>query len=380
MRRMLEAGVHFGHQTRFWDPKMAPYIFGERNNIHIVNLEKTLPMYQEAVKFVRKVVADGGTVLFVGSKRSAQDSIVEHATSCGMPYVSHRWLGGMLTNFKTIRQSVKRLHELEEITTGDSVSEFTKKELLVLSREKEKLERSLGGIKHMESLPDVVFIIDVGHEEIAVREAKKLGIAVVAVVDTNCSPDDIDYLVPGNDDAMRSIDLYVSGIADAVLKGKASIPEVPTGEDDFVELDKEGRPKESNTKSRPQVRSKKSAQVTKKSSIRKAMIAKEDTSAQKPSQEAAEPAEPILSDSEADLSDQPTLDELVAQIEQVGDTEDTEVLQSLELSEKENKPTKKAKKKVTKKKPTSKKVAVTKKKRKKKTAPKKTSSKGIEES
>ncbi|MEE3196878.1 MAG: 30S ribosomal protein S2, partial [Pseudomonadota bacterium] len=277
MRRMLEAGVHFGHQTRFWNPKMAPYIFGERNNIHIVNLERTLPMYQEAVEFVRKVVADGGTVLFVGSKRSARDSIVEHATNCGMPYVSHRWLGGMLTNFKTIRQSVERLHELETITAGDSISEFTKKELLVLSREREKLERSLGGIKHMESLPDVVFIIDVGHEEIAVREAKKLGIAVVAVVDTNCSPDDIDYLVPGNDDAMRSIDLYVSGIADAVLKGKASIPEVPTGEDDFVELDKEGRPKESNTKGRPQVRSKKSAQVTKKSSIRKAMIAKEDT-------------------------------------------------------------------------------------------------------
>ena len=296
MRRMLEAGVHFGHQTRFWNPKMAPYIFGERNNIHIVNLEKTLPMYQEAVEFVRKVIADGGTVLFVGSKRSARDSIVEHATSCGMPYVSHRWLGGMLTNFKTIRQSVKRLHELEAITTEDSISEFTKKELLVLSREREKLERSLGGIKHMESLPDVVFIVDVGHEEIAVREAKKLGIAVVAVVDTNCSPDDIDYLVPGNDDAMRSIDLYVSGIADAVLKGKASIPEVPSGEDDFVELDEEGRPKGSDAKSRPRARSKKSVQVTKKSSTRKAIVPKEDTPAQGPSQEIAEPAEPMLGD------------------------------------------------------------------------------------
>ncbi len=374
MRRMLEAGVHFGHQTRFWNPKMAPYIFGERNNIHIVNLEKTLPMYQEAVEFVRKVVADGGTVLFVGSKRSAQDSIVEHATSCGMPYVSHRWLGGMLTNFKTIRQSVKRLHELEEITTEDSISEFTKKELLVLSREKEKLERSLGGIKHMESLPDVVFIIDVGHEEIAVKEANKLGIAVVAVVDTNCSPDSVDYLIPGNDDAMRSIDLYVSGIADAALKGKTSIPEVPSGEDDFVELDEEGRPKESNIKSRPRSRSKKSVQITKKSGTRKAIASKEDIPAQKPSQETAEPTESMLGDSEADLNNGPTPDEPVVQVEQAEDTEDTKVLQSPKLPEKENKPTKK---KVAKKKPTSEKVVVTK---KKKTTPKKTSSEGVDES
>lgn len=377
MRRMLEAGVHFGHQTRFWNPKMAPYIFGERNNIHIVNLEKTLPMYQEAVEFVRKVVADGGTVLFVGSKRSARDSIVEHATSCGMPYVSHRWLGGMLTNFKTIRQSVERLHELEAITTEDSISEFTKKELLVLSREREKLERSLGGIKHMESLPDVVFIVDVGHEEIAVREAKKLGITVVAVVDTNCSPDDVDYLVPGNDDAMRSIDLYVSGIADAVLKGKASIPEVPSGEDDFVELDEEGRPKESDAKSRPRARSKKSVQVTKKSSTKKAIAPKEDASSQGPPQEIAEPAEPVLGDSEADSNDGPTLDELVVQVEQAEDAEGTKVLQSSELLEEEKKSTKK---KVAKKKPTNEKVAITKKKKKKKAAPKKTSSEGAEES
>jgi small subunit ribosomal protein S2 len=273
----------------------------------------------------------------------------------------------MLTNFKTIRQSVKRLHELEAITTEDSISEFTKKELLVLSREREKLERSLGGIKHMESLPDVVFIVDVGHEEIAVREAKKLGIAVVAVVDTNCSPDDIDYLVPGNDDAMRSIDLYVSGIADAVLKGKASIPEVPSGEDDFVELDEEGRPKGSDAKSRPRARSKKSVQVTKKSSTRKAIVPKEDAPAQGPSQEIAEPAEP-------------TSDEPVVQVEQAEDAEDTKVLQSSELPEEEKKPAKKTKKKVAKKKPTSKKIAITKKKKKKKAAPKKTSSEGAEES
>jgi small subunit ribosomal protein S2 len=242
MRRMLEAGVHFGHQTRFWNPKMAQFIFGERNKIHIINLEKSMPLYAEAAEFVRKLVADGGVVLFVGSKRAARQAVMEEAVRCGMPYVSQRWLGGMLTNFKTIRQSIKRLKELEEIT-GAGGSEFTKKELLTLSRERDKLERALGGIKDMDSLPDAVFIIDVGHEEIAVKESRKLGIPVVAVVDTNCSPDGIDYPIPGNDDAMRAIHLYAAGIADAVLAGKASMPEVPAGEDDFVELDDEGRPK-----------------------------------------------------------------------------------------------------------------------------------------
>lgn len=241
MRRMLEAGVHFGHQTRFWNPKMAPYIFGERNKIHIINLEQTLPMYREAVEFVRRLVADGGKILFVGSKRAARQAIAEEAARCGMPHVSQRWLGGMLTNFKTIRQSVKRLHELEELTEAGG-GEFTKKEMLELARERDKLRRALGGIKDMESLPDAVFVIDVAHEDIAVREAKKLGVAVVAVVDTNCSPDGIDYTIPGNDDAMRAIRLYTEGIADAVLDGKASLPEVPTGEGDFVELDEEGRP------------------------------------------------------------------------------------------------------------------------------------------
>jgi small subunit ribosomal protein S2 len=242
MRRMLEAGVHFGHQTRFWNPKMAQFIFGERNKIHIINLEKSLPLYLEAAEFVRKLVADGGVVLFVGSKRAARQAVTEEATRCGMPYVSQRWLGGMLTNFKTIRQSIKRLKELEEITVGGG-GEFTKKELLTLSRERDKLQRALGGIKEMDSLPDAVFIIDVGHEEIAVKEARKLGIPVVAVVDTNCSPEGIDYPIPGNDDAMRAIHLYAAGIADAVIAGKASIPEVPAGEDEFVELDEEGRPK-----------------------------------------------------------------------------------------------------------------------------------------
>ena len=243
MRQMLEAGVHFGHQTRFWNPKMAQFIFGERNKIHIINLEKTLPLYIEAAEFIRRLVADGGTVLFVGSKRAARQAVTEEAVRCGMPYVSQRWLGGMLTNFKTIRQSIKRLKELEEITAGGGAVEFTKKELLTLSRERDKLERALGGIKDMDALPDAVFIIDVGHEEIAVKEAHKLGIPVVAIVDTNCSPDAVDYPIPGNDDAMRAIHLYTAGIADAVLAGKSSIPEVPTGDDEFVELDEEGRPR-----------------------------------------------------------------------------------------------------------------------------------------
>jgi small subunit ribosomal protein S2 len=242
MRRMLESGVHFGHQTRFWNPKMAPFIFGERNRIHIINLESTLPLFGEATNFVSKLVADGGTILFVGSKRAARKAIREEAERCGMPFVSHRWLGGMLTNFKTIRQSVKRLRDLEEITSDGGSADFTKKELLGLSREQEKLERTLGGIKDMQSLPDAVFIVDVGHEDIAMKEAAKLKIPVIAVVDTNCSPDSVDYVIPGNDDAMRAIQLYANGIAEAVLTGKASIPIVPTGDDEFVELDHEGKP------------------------------------------------------------------------------------------------------------------------------------------
>jgi small subunit ribosomal protein S2 len=243
MRQMLEAGVHFGHQTRYWNPKMAPFIFGERNKIHIINLEKSLPMAREAYAFVKATVADGGKVLFVGTKRAARDSIRNHAVRCEMPFVSQRWLGGMLTNYKTIRQSVKRLVTLEEMTAEGGFEGLTKKEILGLSREREKLERSLGGIKDMKSLPDVMFVIDVEHEDIAIREARKLGIPVVAVVDTNCSPDGVDYIVPGNDDAMRAIELYTTLIADAVIDGKASLPEVALGEDEFVELDEEGNVK-----------------------------------------------------------------------------------------------------------------------------------------
>ncbi len=243
MRQMLEAGVHFGHQTRFWNPKMAPFIFGERNRIHIINLERTLPLYNDAASFVKALVADGGKVLFVGTKRSAREAIATEAARCGMPHVSHRWLGGMLTNFKTIRQSIRRLGEIDDLLASGLIEARSKREAQMLRREKDKLDRSLGGIREMDGLPDALFIVDVGHEKIAVHEAQKLGIPVVAVVDTNCAPDGISYVIPGNDDAMRAIQLYAAGIADAVLEGRSTIPEVAVGEDEFVELDEEGKPR-----------------------------------------------------------------------------------------------------------------------------------------
>jgi small subunit ribosomal protein S2 len=243
MRQMLEAGVHFGHQTRFWNPKMAPFIFGERNRIHIINLEKTQPLYTEAAAFIKSVIGDGGTVLFVGTKRSAREAVQAEAIRSGQPFVNQRWLGGMLTNFKTIRQSIKRLGEITDLAVSGALDKRGKKEATQLRREMDKLERSLGGIKNMDSLPDALFVIDVGHEKIAIHEAAKLGIPVVAIVDTNCSPDGIDYVIPGNDDAMRAIRLYTAGIADAVLEGKESVPTVATGEDEFVELDEAGNPR-----------------------------------------------------------------------------------------------------------------------------------------
>ena len=248
MRQMLEAGVHFGHQTRFWNPKMAPFIFGERNRIHIINLEKTQPMFTQASAFVKGVAADGGRVMFVGTKRSAREAIQKEAERAGQPFVNQRWLGGMLTNFKTIRQSIKRLGEITELAESGALEKRGKKEATQLRREQDKLERSLGGIKKMESLPDALFVIDVGHEKLAIDEARKLGIPVVAVVDTNCSPDGIDYLIPGNDDAMRAIQLYAAGIADAVLDGKDSVPAVVVGEDEFVELDEAGNPRKKSAR------------------------------------------------------------------------------------------------------------------------------------
>jgi small subunit ribosomal protein S2 len=241
MRQMLEAGVHFGHQTRYWNPKMAPYIFGARGKIHIINLEKTLPMLNDSMNFVSKLAAKRGSIMFVGTKRAASKSIEEEAIRCGMPYVSHRWLGGMLTNYRTIRASVRRLKQLESMHEDGSVQHLVKKEVLQLTRERDKLEKSLGGIKDMKSLPDALFVVDVEHEDIAIKEARKLGIPVVAVVDTNCSPEGIDYVIPGNDDAIRSIRLYTQLAADAVLEGRASAPQVEV-DDEFVELDEEGNP------------------------------------------------------------------------------------------------------------------------------------------
>ena len=222
MRDMLEAGVHFGHQTRFWNPKMRPYIFGERNKIHIIDLEKSLPLYNDALNFVGRMAASGGTILFVGTKRAAQDCIAAEAQRCGMPYVNRRWLGGMLTNYRTVKQSIKRLKDLEALIEEGGLDRVSKKEGLSLQRELAKLERGLGGIRDMDGIPDVLFIIDVGHEKIAVAEAVTLGIPVVAVVDTNNAPDGVDYIIPGNDDAIRSIELYVSGAATAILEGRES--------------------------------------------------------------------------------------------------------------------------------------------------------------
>ena len=223
MREMLEAGVHFGHQTRFWNPKMAPFIFGERNKIHIINLEKTMPRAKDALNFLGKVASNKGKIMFVGTKRAASESIRAEAERCGMPFVNHRWLGGMLTNFRTVRASIKRLKELEEMAKNDNYEKIGKKEILQLSREQEKLEKTLGGIKDMNGLPDVLYVIDVGYENIAIQEATKLGIPVVGIVDTNNSPDGIDYIVPGNDDSMRAIKLYTRMAADAILVGKESI-------------------------------------------------------------------------------------------------------------------------------------------------------------
>ena len=293
MRQMLEAGVHFGHQTRYWNPKMGQFIFGKRNNIHIINLEHTVPLYQEAAAFVQNLVADGGKILFVGTKRAAREAVRSQAARCDMPFVSHRWLGGMLTNFKTVKQSIKRLFELEEmLSEGGAASTLTKKEQLNLSRELEKLERTLGGIKNMNSVPDAIFVIDVGHEKIAVNEARKLGIPVVAIVDTNCSPENADYPVPGNDDAMRSATLFATGIADAVLAGKESIPAVPVGDDDFVEVDDSAPKKKAAKKKTAKKATKKTAKkATKKAAPKKAAAekapAEEAPAEEAPAEEAA---------------------------------------------------------------------------------------------
>jgi small subunit ribosomal protein S2 len=240
---MLEAGVHFGHQTRFWNPKMAPYIFGHRNKIHIINLEKTLALYQEALKFGRQLAANRGSILFVGTKRQARDIVREEALRCQMPFVDHRWLGGMLTNFKTVKQSIKRLKEMEAMQQDGSLERISKKEALGLTRELAKLQRSLGGIKELQALPDALFVIDVGYQKGAVQEANKLGVPVIGVVDTNHNPEGIDYVIPGNDDSSRAIRLYARGIADAVLEGRTQAVEeiVSASRDEFVEVNDEAQ-------------------------------------------------------------------------------------------------------------------------------------------
>ena len=370
MRLMLEAGVHFGHQTRYWNPKMAPYIFGERNKIHIINLEKSLPLAREACAFVKATVADGGKVMFVGTKRAARESVRMHAARSGMPFVSYRWLGGMLTNYKTIRQSVKRLLNLEKMAEEGGFEGLTKKEVLGLSREQEKLERSLGGIKQMTALPDVLFVVDVDHEDIAVREARKLGIPVVAIIDTNCSPDGIDYVIPGNDDAMRAIELYAAMVADAVIDGKASLPEVALGEDEFVELDAEGNIKKSTgrkKKSGKKAAVKKKATVKKAPAARKAAVNKADVSAEAAAK-ADEATVPEVSESSETTApaDTEVVEEKAAEPQEAtkkeSDIEQPEATEPAEAEAAEAKPAKKAaKKKVAKKaaKKTAKKTAKT---------------------
>jgi small subunit ribosomal protein S2 len=238
MRQMLEAGVHFGHQTRYWNPKMAPYIFGARGKIHIINLEKTVPLFNDAMNFISSIAQKRGTILFLGTKRSAREAMKEEAERCGQPFMTQRWLGGTLTNFRTVKQSVARLKELEAAETDGTFEKLVKHEVLGLRRERDKLEASLGGIKDMNRLPDALFVIDIGHEDIAIKEAKKLGIPVIAVVDTNYDPALVDYAIPGNDDAIRAVQLYARAAADAVLEGKAAAPNAATvTEGDFAEAE-----------------------------------------------------------------------------------------------------------------------------------------------
>ena len=239
MREMLEAGVHFGHQTRFWNPKMAPYIFGHRNKIHIVNLEKTLELYNVAIKHIRQLSANKGTILMVSTKRQAREIIAEEALRAGVPYVDARWLGGMLTNFKTVKASIKRLKEMEAAVESGEAEKMTKKEALMFKREMDKHLKAIGGIKNMTALPDAIFVIDVGYHKIAITEANKLGIPIIAVVDTNHSPDGISYVIPGNDDSSRAIRLYARGVADAILEGRSQVINeiVAAGADEYVEME-----------------------------------------------------------------------------------------------------------------------------------------------
>lgn len=290
MRQMLEAGVHFGHQTRYWCPRMSPYIYGERNKIHIINLEASLPLFNEAMNFLGSMAANRGTILFVGTKRSASEATREQAIRCGMPYVNHRWLGGMLTNFKTVRNSVARLKEIETQIEEGGLARLRKKEGLRIQRERDKLDRSLAGIKDMDKLPDALFVIDVDQEDIAVAEANKLGIPVVAVVDTNCTPLGIDYIIPGNDDAIRAIRLYVTAAADAIAEAKLTAMNTLTASDDeYIEVDESGAEVVA-----AKVKRKKTARKTIEVKAKKATIKKADESAEEVVEEVEEIVEEVV--------------------------------------------------------------------------------------
>jgi len=284
MRDMLEAGVHFGHQTRFWNPQMAPYIFGDRNKIHIINLEKTVPLFNDALNFLGRMASNQGRILFVGTKRAASKIVREEAERCGMPFVNHRWLGGMLTNYKTVRQSIKRLKDLEKMSEDGSFDRVTKKEALNMTREMEKLDRSLGGIKNMGGLPDALFVVDVGYENIAISEAQKLGIPVIGVVDTNNSPAGVDYIIPGNDDAIRAIKLYTAQVAEAVMESRPSMGSTEGPADEFMEVDEAAEKKPAKKKVAKKAATKKA--TTKKATTKKAATKK--TAAKSDAKEAAD--------------------------------------------------------------------------------------------
>ncbi len=361
MREMLEAGVHFGHQTRFWNPKMAPFIFGERNKIHIINLEQTMPLCKDAVNYLGKVASKKGKIMFVGTKRAASDAIKDEALRCGMPFVNHRWLGGMLTNFRTVRASIKRLKELDDLAASQNYEKINKKEILQLSREQEKLEKTLGGIKEMGGLPDVLFVIDVGYEKIAVLEAAKLGIPVVGIVDTNNSPDNLDYIVPGNDDSMRAIKLYTRLVADAVLEGKQSIT-VADDEGELIEVEADAS--KGAIKSAVKVTAKK---VTAKKAIPEVKVAGEAAD----SEATTAVEQPVVKDAAAE---EPVVEDTAAQEGQVEETADNAGEAAAETAEVEAAPEKVVAKKAATKKAAAKKAAP-KKAAAKKAAPKKAATK-----
>jgi small subunit ribosomal protein S2 len=366
MREMLEAGVHFGHQTRFWNPKMAPFIFGERNKIHIINLEQTMPLCKDAVNYLGKVASKKGKIMFVGTKRAASDAIKDEALRCGMPFVNHRWLGGMLTNFRTVRASIKRLKELDDLAASQNYEKINKKEILQLSREQEKLEKTLGGIKEMGGLPDVLFVIDVGYEKIAVLEAAKLGIPVVGIVDTNNSPDNIDYIVPGNDDSMRAIKLYTRLVADAVLEGKQSIT-VADDEGELIEVEADAS--KGAIKSAVKVTAKK---VTAKKAIPEVKVAGEAADSEATDSEATAAVEqPVAKDAAAE---EPVVEDTATQEGQVEETADNAGEAAAETAEVEAAPEKVVAKKAATKKAAAKKAAP-KKAAAKKAAPKKAATK-----